>query len=529
MTQKEILAQRTTNLTRRLLLQLGRSAAALSAFSRFSRAWTVSGNDRWPSAVLQGSAAEKVDERQFLDLGQMRDWYAELDDRGLRATGSRPQEQYLDALHDRMERVGIQQVRAEPAPFQRWTPSSWGIDIVAGSDAGAVPASSYVPYSGQLPPEGVTAPLVYVKPESVPAGSLQGKVALIDIDIPQTKLQRFISLSYDGYDPTHLLPPERDYVRVWLGNMLSRFAAVRAAAPSAVIAILPLDNAAAAGMYTPYDGIVRSTPGLYVARDAGARLKLVAAAGGTVRVKLSAEVDHFAGRNLVGVIPGRTSEFVILHSHTDGPNGIEDNGPDLIVAMAQYLARIPRDLLPRGIQIVLTTGHFVGGAGSRAFIRQHREDLLPQVAAAVTVEHVGAMDYALQDGSFRPTGLLEPPIVFMPPDADVLATEVLRGLASGGMEGTLLAKPTNPKPKNMDTDSAWPGEGEYMWNNGGLPDANYICGPNYLFNGGYATVHCTDFAMMRHAAMGFADMALALTRIPKEKLRVPPPGDRDAG
>jgi hypothetical protein len=81
----------------------------------------------------------------------------------------------------------------------------------------------------------------------------------------------------------------------------------------------------------------------------------------------------------------------------------------------------------------------------------------------------------------------------------------------------------------MDTDSAWPGEGEYMWNNGGLPDANYICGPNYLFNGGYATVHCTDFAMMRHAAMGFADMALALTRIPKEKLRVPPPGDRDAG
>jgi len=29
--------------------------------------------------------------------------------------------------------------------------------------------------------------------------------------------------------------------------------------------------------------------------------------------------------------------------------------------------------------------------------------------------------------------------------------------------------------------------------------------------------------------MGFADMALALTRIPKDKLRVPPPGDRDAG
>jgi len=529
MSGNEILAQRTTNLARRRLLQLGSSAAAFSVFSPLCRAWTVSENNRWPREALKGGAAEKVEERQFIGLGQMRDWYEELDDRGLRATGSRRQEQYLDVLHERMERVGIHEVRAEPAPFQRWTPSSWGIDIVTGSDAGAVPVSSYVPYSGQLPAEGVTAPLVYVKPESVPAGSLHGKVALIDIDIPQTKLNRFIALSYDGYDPTHLLPPERDYVRVWLGNMLTRFAAIRAAAPSAVIAILPLDGAAAAGMYTPYDGIVRSAPGLYVARDAGTRLKQVAAAGGTVRVRLSAEVDHFAGRNLVGVIPGRTSEFVILHSHTDGPNGIEDNGPDLIIAMAQYLARIPRELLPRGIQIVLTTGHFVGGAGSRAFIRQHREDLLPQVVAAITVEHVGAMDYALAlDGSFRPTGLLEPSIVFMPPEANVLAAEVVRGLASGGMKGTLLAKPTNPKPKNMDTDSAWPGEGEYMWNNGGLPDANYICGPNYLFNGGYPTARCVDFPMMRNAAMGFVDMALALARIPREKLRVPPPGDPDA-
>ena len=516
-------------LTRRRLLQLGTAAAAFGAFSSFSRAWSISENARWPCTALKGAASERVDERQFLGLGQMRSWYEELDDRGLRATGSRQQEQYLDVLLDRMERVGIHQVRAEPVPFQRWIPLSWAIDIVAGSEAGPVPAAGYVPYSGQLPAQGVTAPLVYVKPESVPVGSLQGKVALIDIDIPQTKLQRFLSLSYDAYDPKHRLPPDREYVRVWLGNMLSRFAAVRATTPSAVIAILPLDNAAAAGMYTPYDGIVRSAPGLYVARDAGARLKQIAAVGGTVRVRLSAEVDRFTGHNLVGVIPGRTSEFVILHSHTDGPNGIEDNGPDLIIAMAQYLARIPQNLLPRSIQIVLTTGHFVGGAGSRAFIRRHREDMLPNVAAALTVEHVGAMDYALApDGSLHPTGLLEPAIVFMPPDAGVLAGEVVRGLASGGMEGTLLAKPTNPRPKSMDTDSAWPGEGEYMWNNGGLPDANYICGPNYLFNAGYPTVHCVDFAMMRHAAMGFVDMVLALSLVPKERLRVPPPGDPDA-
>lgn len=515
--------------TRRRIMRLGTTAVACRTLTSFSPAWAASGSNRWPREVLKGTAAQEVDERQFLDLTQMRGWYEELDDRGLRATGSRQQEQYVDILQDRMDHVGIQQVRAESVPFERWTPSSWGIDIVSGSDTGSVPAASYVPYSGQLPAEGVTAPLIHIKPELVPPGSLKDKVALIDIDIPPSKLQTFLGLGYGSYDPSHLLTPERDYIRVWLGDMLVRFAAVRVAGPLAVIAILPLEDAAAAGMYTPYDGVVRSTPGLYVARAAGARLKQIAAAGGTVNLRLSAQVDNFTGRNLVGIIPGRSSEAVILHSHTDGPNGIEDNGPDLIIAMAQYLARIPRELLPRSIHIVLTTGHFVGGAGSRAFIRKHREDLLPWVAASVTVEHVGAMDLALApDGSLHPTGLLEPAIVFMPPHASVLGGEVMRGLASGGMGGTVLAGPTNPKPKSMDTDSAWPGEGEYMWNNGGLPAANYICGPNYLFNGGYPTVRCVDFAMMRRAAMGFVDLALALSRVPKEKLRVPPPGDPDA-
>ena len=170
--------------------------------------------------------------------------------------------------------------------------------------------------------------------------------------------------------------------------------------------------------------------------------------------------------------------MIILHSHTDGPNGIEDNGPDAILSIAQYLSRIPREPLPRTILFALTTGHFAGGVGSRNFINRHREDILPKVAASVTVEHVGAMDMALTPkGLFRPTGAMEPAIVFMPPDSEVLGQSVVAGLASGQIRGTFLAATTNSKPKNMETDSAWPGEGEYMCNNGGLAEANYITGP----------------------------------------------------
>ena len=518
--------------TRRLALKIGGAAAASTALGRAIPAWAMpafAGPSKtpWPGAKLSGATAQRVEAAQFMGIGQMRSWYEELDDRGLRATGSKQNEAYIDVLHERLLKVGVAQVREDSVPFEMWSPSNWGIDIVSGSGAGAISVASYVPYSGSLPPEGVTAPLVYVAADKLTAaGSLSGKIALIDARIPPSKLKTLAALSYDRVDPNHSFADDRDYARVWLSDIGRRLPAIRLAAPAAVIVVLPLDDAASAGMYTPYDGIIRSTPGLFVAKATGARLREAAAAGCTVRVKLAATAARAKSRNLLGVIPGRSKEMVILHSHTDGPNGIEDNGPDLIVSMAQYLKRIPREELPRSILVLLTTGHFIGGGGSREFLSQHREDILPQVAASITVEHVGAKDFAIQpDGSTAWNGRMEPGVVFMPPKADTLAAEVRRGLLAGQVDGTFLAGPTNPQPTSVDKDSAWPGEGEYMWNNGGLAEANYITGPNYLFNGGYKTVDCVDFALMRQAAIGFTELALALSRVPAADLKVPPPGD----
>ena len=516
-------------MTRRRALHLASAAATSTALSRAIPAFAITGKVTWPpnARLNSSSAAVQVDPVQFMNPAQMRSWYEELDDRGLRATGSKQNESYIDVLHERMLRAGVLQVREEAVPFDRWVPSDWGIDIVTGSDAGPVATASYVPYSGYLPAEGSVAPLVYVAAESTPVpGSLRGKIALLEVKIPPSKIKALAALSYDRYDPSHVLAADRDYARVWLSDTGRRLTAIRSASPLAVIAVLPLDDTAAAGMYTPYDGVIRSAPGLFVAKHAGDRLKKAAAAACSVRVRLTASTAPFQSRNLLGILPGRSKELIILQSHTDGTNGIEDDGPDLIISMAQYLSRIPSELLPRTILVLLTTGHFVGGAGSRAFLRKHREDILPQVAASITIEHVGAKDWAIAlDGSTSSTGLMEPAVVFMPPKADVLAGEVVRGLTSGELEGTFLAGPTNPHPKNIDTDSAWPGEGEYLWNNGGLPEANYITGPNYLFNGGYRTVPCVDFTKLRQGAIGFTDMALALSRVPAEKLKVPPPGD----
>lgn len=59
---------------------------------------------------LSGNAAARVDSAELLPAEQLRQWHAELDRMGLRATGSPAHERYIDILVARLERAGVAQV-----------------------------------------------------------------------------------------------------------------------------------------------------------------------------------------------------------------------------------------------------------------------------------------------------------------------------------------------------------------------------------------------------------------------------------
>jgi hypothetical protein len=514
-------------LTRRGLLGAGAAAATVGALGPFATAWAAPASRGWPTARLSGAAARRVVPAQFLAARQLESWHAELDGRGLRATGARAHERYVDALRDRLERAGVGHVHFESAPMRRWTPGSFGLDIVGASSAGPVKLANYIPYSGSLPAGGVTGPLTFVPAGTTPEpGSLAGKVALFEVGIPGITIGLFTSFGLPGktYDPRHELDPAAPFLRSWIGDFTARLTSIQGGNPAAVVGIIPVEHAEAVGSYFPYDGVIRSVPGVYVAKEAGATLRALADTGGAVRVTLAATVEAIKTRNLVGLIPGRSDELIVLHSHTDGTNGVEDNGPDAIVAMAQYLARIPRHELPRTIMVLLTSGHFAGGVGAKAFVHRHRADTLPKIAAAITLEHLGANRWTLHaDGTTTPSSAAEPGAFFQPGSA-ALAAAAYAGLVAGGAAPGFVANPLTTRPTSPD-QAAWPGEGQYLWNNGGIATANYITGPTYLLNAGVDTLHRVDIRRVRRAALGFTDMTLALSRVPKAKLAVPVPGD----
>jgi hypothetical protein len=60
---------------------------------------------------------------------------------------------------------------------------------------------------------------------------------------------------------------------------------------------------------------------------------------------------------------------------------------------------------------------------------------------------------------------------------------------------TLICKPLTPNAKS--DEAAWPGEGQYLWNNGGIADTHYITGPTYLLNAGMRTVGRVDNVRIR--------------------------------
>ena len=480
----------------------------------------------WPHKQLTARDAVKVNKHQFMPVRQFRRWNQKLDSigpanqLGLRATGGRSHERYVDDLRDLLERAGVKHLHFENVPMDRWTTDTWSFDLVSGSAPGTVKTASYIPYSGQTPQQGVTAPLVRVPAGTTPAaGSLTGKIAVFDVPLTIIPLAFFTSLSYSGraYDPADELNPTALYKRPYLNGVIPLLEAIQAAGAVGAVGVLDYPADGADGSYFPYDGHIRGIPGLYVDRDVGALLKAQATAGASARLTLPATVSQVNSRNLIGFIPGRTEEIVALHCHTDGSNAIEDNGPGAIVAIAQYLARLPRKAVPCKIMILLTTGHFAGGNGSRAFRARHANDLVPETKAAVTIEHLGLREWDEIGGRMGATGRYEPGAIFAP-GAPGLVDASYAALLRANASPAGVLKPLNPNAIGDPNQAAWPGEGQYLFAGGGMPDANYITGPTYLLNWGIKTVDRADHVRVRTEAIAFTEMMLRLGRTPREQL-----------
>jgi hypothetical protein len=382
-------------------------------------------------------------------------WISTVVERGVRRPGSAVDDWATNWCVERFRELGLQDVHLEPVPLPRWDPRSWSLHM-DGEDFACFP----LPHSA---PGVVEAPVVRMG-----EGDVRGAIALDIVtltQLPQTFMRERALAHHDpdGEFDTHVqtLP---------FGPQLQGVMepAIEAGAAGWIgVFDAPWETC---DYYVPYDAVERPIPGVWVSKRVGERI-----AEGTARIAVDSTRETVTTDNVIGTLPGRGDEWVIIASHHDGPwvSAVEDaSGIGLVLAQAAYWSQVPADDRPHNLLFLITSGHMCHGAGTAAFIEAHRDDLLPKTVLEVHLEHT-ARECAGVDGALVPSD--DPEVRWwFTSRIPHLVDDVMDALRAEDLGRSLVVPPDvfGPSPT---TDGGF-------FHLEGVPLVNFLTAPMYLFD-----------------------------------------------
>jgi hypothetical protein len=101
-------------------------------------------------------------------------------------------------------------------------------------------------------------------------------------------------------------------------------------------------------------------------------------------------------RSITAILPGESEETIIVDTHTDGQNAIEENAGPALLGMARHFASLaPGKRLKRTLVLALWSAHmtdFTIHPQADGWIAAHPE-LVKRAVGAVTIEHLGCTEW----------------------------------------------------------------------------------------------------------------------------------------
>jgi hypothetical protein len=396
----------------------------------------------------------------------------QMNELGPRFTGSRAHTRYVELLASGLESLGLD-VQRDTKKFFRWYARKYGITSNGNDNDETIPVASYYPYSGETSQDGISARLFYAGTASNPDYSgAKGKIVIIDCPISPLSMERLFHVA-TAYPELAANPfPKTVLTAVSQFSAAPNLAdALAAGAVGAILVWTNVSEEAAKDQYIPFGRPHQGLPALWVSNAAGDRLKGLARTSSEVTLTLVANTENDATTDtLWATLPGQTEdELIIVNSHTDGLNAVEENGSIAVLAIATALSQLPLSSRRRSVVFALTTGSVASGPGSiGAFVQDH-PDLVKRAVAAVTIQHCGCLEWTDdENGDYRATGSPELGLTMISTSSGVrLFEDAMRGTKNERMFAIDAA------------GSAYFGDGAPLFA-ARVPTISYIPLPSYL-------------------------------------------------
>ncbi|HEV3282678.1 MAG TPA: hypothetical protein VG010_00610 [Solirubrobacteraceae bacterium] len=460
------------------------------------------------------------------DAAKLREMNSILSGVGGHPTGSPAQVKYIRWILRQLHTVHGAKVSEEHFTINRWSGHSMSLALRVGHSTTSLPIAAPVPYAEPTPGAGVSAPLVAIPDqEKITAANAAGRIVVRPAPAGSVPNVDFFLpvVSWLVYDPQNTIDPTQTFFGDFI-NYNARVADLRDAASAGAKGLLfvkDLPRRQLTNHYEPYEGTPWNVPAVYLGSDEGKTISDALASGAPVsgRLTLHATFSQVDTPTIRATIPGQSPQRIVVDSHTDGTNAVEDNGSVAMVAIARYIGALPGACRPRTVEFVFPTAHFYqrvadlthrhGGAGviARQLDAEYDRGL---VSSVLVLEHLGAIDYEQMPrsdggpgGELLPNGLRAVQFIGITPSPSLVATvtEVVR---NHDLQRTILLQGADAPGSTVPSHCNFGGEGT-PYNQHLLPTMGVISAPQSLYDPTFG-LEGIDFKVMHDELMAYTEL-----------------------
>ncbi len=276
---------------------------------------------------------------------------------GVRYTGSKAHKDFIGYLKNEVKAMGFETYSDERC-FKRWEAKKTSITLHKPNGDVDIPVSSPYPYSGETGSNGVRGRLVNIHEKHI------GYIAKANGNICVVKVTTLSVPTVLVEDRRNSKPEGLNLPRRYGGPVLTTFAnfpllkVAKMSGAKAVICVWGgISDECTVGQYLPFILDYQGMPAVWVSPSQGKALFAAADKGEEATVILDADVeDYCTSETFYSIIEGENKkEAIIVNTHTDGVNAVEENGAFGLLSLMRYFKE---NKPKRSMIFVFMTGHF---------------------------------------------------------------------------------------------------------------------------------------------------------------------------